>query len=273
MSVIGSNAALWAGWFTDGTYNTGYSQPARWALEGAEPGEATSTDCSALTALAWNRGGVQPPFPHSTWTGSIREEAEARGFAVLDWDEVGADPYSLMPGDAVLSEAASGGVGHVAVYIGGDVLAEAWIAETGDIDGAPGDQTGGETRQIAYSAHPYTVSGRWTYVLRPVDPAVAPTPEPAPTTPATPAPTYTGDDDMFLLRDVNDQANGWLISGTSALPIGWDDRKAFLDAGLREVSVPYPTVERIVSRVHDALGQERADLKAIAGARGEKVFD
>lgn len=171
--------------------NIGYSQPGRWNLY---PGG--STDCSALVADAYNHGGATPQFPRDTWTGNLRAYAAERGFTVLDW----TPPAALAPGDALLSEASSGGVGHVAIYTGDDCLREAWISETGDIDGAPGDQTDAETRTVAYSTHPHTLSGAWTHILRP------------PSGYTTPTPTIEGEDLMN-----NDQLTqlmnaAWLIN-------------------------------------------------------------
>ena len=52
-------------------------------------------------------------------------------------------------------------------------------------DDGPGDDTGGETRALPFSSHPYTVRGLWTHVLRPPalgaeDQAAEPTPIPTP---------------------------------------------------------------------------------------------
>lgn len=137
-------------------WTLGYSQPDRLNIQ-----NGGNCDCSSLAAWAYNQGGAS--FAPNTSTHNMRARAAAQGFSVIPWHP-GA---GLLPGDALLSEAASGGVGHVAIYTGGDALREAWISETGDIDGAPGDQTGGETRTLAYSGHPYTTGGNWTHILRP----------------------------------------------------------------------------------------------------------
>lgn len=179
MSVLGENAARWMAWLTSkgGPFDVGYSQPRRFSPEIhaaiAAGGGVADMDCSSGVALAYNAGGMSPPFPEdgTTWTGSLRELAGARGFTVMDWGEVGPHAENLLPGDLLLSERDSGGVGHVAMALWGDAVGEAWIDSRGsdgwdDPDEPIGDQTGGETRQIAYTSHPYTVSGRWTHVLR-----------------------------------------------------------------------------------------------------------
>ena len=102
----------------------------------------------------------------------MRAGLEAVGWAVIPYAATGGDADNLYPGDLILSEAASGGVGHVAAYTGNDTVAELWIDGQGDImgsaegDGA-GDDTGGESRVIDFYAHPYTARGLWTHVLRP----------------------------------------------------------------------------------------------------------
>lgn len=135
-----------------------------------------SADCSSLAAGAVSYGlhhtyGV--PWGHKAllepndfWTGNLRAGMEARGFEEVNWpDEAMTPDGGFRMGDIVLSAANEGGVGHVIVIVedGYDPLeSEAWIAETGDIYGAPGDQTGQETRTDRYSSHPYTQRGAWT---------------------------------------------------------------------------------------------------------------
>ena len=135
-----------------------------------------SADCSSLAAGAVSYGlhhtyGV--PWGHKAlleindfWTGNLRAGMEARGFEEVNWPDENLTPDGgFRMGDIVLSAANEGGVGHVIVIVedGYDPLeSEAWIAETGDIYGAPGDQTGQETRTDRYSSHPYTQRGAWT---------------------------------------------------------------------------------------------------------------
>ena len=166
----------------------GYSQPHRYDVRRTRgvtaPGFVFECDCSSLTLEACIQAGV--PVGAATYTGDMRGELAAAGWAVIPYAAVGADPDNLCTGDLALSEAATGGVGHVAGVIGPDLLAEAWIDGHGDIMGSadgdgPGDDTGGETRAIAFSSHPYTVRGLWTHILRPpaldaADQAAEPTP-------------------------------------------------------------------------------------------------
>ena len=168
----------------------GYSQPNRLDIartRGIEsPGFQAEADCSSLAIEAARQAGI--PTGSASYTGDMRAGLEAAGWAVIPYALTGGNADNLYTGDLVLSEAASGGVGHVAVYIGGDRLAEAWIDSTGDIGGSawgdgPGDDNNGETRVISFYAHPYTVGGRWTHVLRPPASDTTTTAAPAATTP------------------------------------------------------------------------------------------
>ena len=191
-------------------WSLGYSQPNRLSIW--DGGEA---DCSSLVAWAYNRGGARPRFPSSTWTGSIRAEAAARDFTVLPWSR----GMGLVAGDALLSEMASGGVGHVALFTGGDALREAWINEVGQIvGGRSGDQTGGETRTVSYASHPYTTSARWTHVLRPPS---------TPTTTATAA-TITQEDSDMTPDQATQLANvAYLVNGPIADAVGRIEQRTY----------------------------------------------
>lgn len=169
----------------------GYSQPNRWtAYEACDwagwlkgPGE---TDCSALVAGCYNHGfherlkeDERPAyFPRSTWTGSLKAECLARGFADIGDSWTGNTPDGgFQVGDLLLLEP-----GHVAMCVrdtpGGafnpdnPMVAEAWIDRVDDImgaagdDGSPADDTGGETRLIRYLDHPYTQAAKWSTCLR-----------------------------------------------------------------------------------------------------------
>lgn len=135
-----------------------------------------NADCSSLAAGSISYGlhhtyGV--PWGHKAllepndfWTGNLRSGMEARGFDEVPWADENLTPDGgFRVGDIVLSAANEGGVGHV-IVIDEDGYAplesEAWIAETGDIYGELGDQTGQETRTARYSEHPYTLRGAWT---------------------------------------------------------------------------------------------------------------
>lgn len=172
--------------------DVGYSQPNRWsirALSGqSAPGARAEADCSSMVATAADDVGL--PTGGATYTGDMRSALVSAGWGCLPWAATGGDSANLYTGDVLLSEAASGGVGHVAVYVGEDRICEAWIDGTGDIGGSawgdgPGD-SGGETRCVSFYAHPYTARGLWTHVLRPPeDPTTsASTPEGAGSAPA-----------------------------------------------------------------------------------------
>lgn len=163
-------------------HNVGYSQGEdrrSWYANADAHGRVSSpqsADCSSLVAGSISYGlhhacGV--PWGHKAllepndfWTGNLRAGMEARGFEEVNWADENLTPDGgFQVGDIVLSAGNEGGVGHVIVIVenGYDPLeSEAWIAETGDIYGERGDQTGQETRTARYSEHPYTQRGVWT---------------------------------------------------------------------------------------------------------------
>jgi len=206
MTTKGEALASWMTYYTT-VADVGYSQPNRQsinALTEPVPGVVAEADCSSSTLAAARRAGL--PTGYATYTGDMRAGLEAVGWAVIPYAQTGGDADNLYPGDLLLSEAASGGVGHVAAYTGNDTVAELWIDGHGDImgsaegDGA-GDDTGGESRVINLYAHPYTVRGLWTHVLRP--PAEAADGTTSTTSGAAPAhaaitPDLIGDD-MYII--------------------------------------------------------------------------
>lgn len=152
----------------------GYSQPNRLDILRTRgintPEFQAEADCSSLALEAARQAGIHTGT--ASYTGDMRAGLAAVGWTAIPYAQTGGSTANLYTGDLILSETASGGVGHVAVYIGDDRLAEAWIDSTGDIGGrawgdGPGDDNAGETRVINFYAHPYTVSDRWTHVLRP----------------------------------------------------------------------------------------------------------
>lgn len=172
MTTTGEALASWMTYFAT-VADVGYSQPNRHSIDALTepvPGAVAEADCSSSTLAAARRAGL--PTGTASYTGDMRAGLEAVGWAVIPYAQTGGDADNLYPGDLLLSEAASGGVGHVAAYTGDDTVAELWIDGHGDImgsaegDGA-GDDTGGESRVINFYAHPYTVRGLWTHVLRP----------------------------------------------------------------------------------------------------------
>lgn len=209
---VGSVAAAQARYICD-VADVGYSQPDRrtWYANADEAGYVTTpqnADCSSLVCGSICFGlhvtyGVpwgHPALPEidGLWTGNMRQGLEARGYREAHWDDSNLYPDGgFQIGDVVLSAGPEGGAGHVIIITdpAADYLSEAWIAEDGSIDGYAGDSTGGETRSVPYSSHPYTVTGKWTSCHRFDDslflsqwpefaggstPAPAPAPAPAP---------------------------------------------------------------------------------------------
>ena len=205
MTTKGDELADWMTYYTTGA-DVGYSQPNRQsinALTSQVPGAVAEADCSSSVLAAARRAGL--PTGSASYTGDMRAGLEAVGWAVIPYAQTGGDADNLYPGDLLLSEAASGGVGHVAAYTGNDTVAELWIDGHGDIMGSaegdgPGDDTGGESRVINFYAHPYTARGLWTHVLRP--PAEPADDDTSTTSGAAPAPATTTDligDDMYII--------------------------------------------------------------------------
>lgn len=171
----------------------GYSQPNRWSAYDASdwqgwlkgPGEM---DCSAGVAGAYNIAfheclgeGVRPAlFPRSTWTESLRQEGQARGFEDIGDSWTGSTPDGgFAVGDLLLRTTGEGG--HVAMVVRDEddsfdpwnpLVAEAWIDSAGSIygsdggDGSAADDSGGESRLVRYGSHPLTVSASWSTCLR-----------------------------------------------------------------------------------------------------------
>lgn len=205
MTTKGDELASWMTYYTT-VADVGYSQPHRQSINSLTaqvPGAVAEADCSSSTLAAARRAGL--PTGVASYTGDMREGLEAVGWAVIPYAQTGGDADNLYPGDLLLSEAASGGVGHVAAYTGNDTVAELWIDGHGDIMGSadgdgPGDDTGGESRVINFYAHPYTIRGLWTHVLRP--PAEPADDDTSTTSGAAPAPATTTDligDDMYII--------------------------------------------------------------------------
>lgn len=206
MTTKGEELASWMTYYTT-VADVGYSQPNRQSINALTepiPGAVAEADCSSSTLAAARRAGL--PTGYASYTGDMRAGLADVGWAVIPYAQTGGDADNLYPGDLLLSEAASGGVGHVAAYIGNDTVAELWIDGQGDImgsaegDGA-GDDTGGESRVVGFYAHPYTVRGLWTHVLRP--PAEAADDTTSTTSGAAPAhaaiTTDTIGDDMYII--------------------------------------------------------------------------
>ena len=129
----------------------GYSQTRRW------PSQGTDFDCSSLMYEAAHHAGydvtVGPSGTH--YTGSMLADFKKAGFTAVPFDGNLSD---LEPGDILLNVAA-----HTEMYIGDGKFVGAHIAETGGVDGKPGDQTGNEISVCPA----YVYSDGWDYVLVP----------------------------------------------------------------------------------------------------------
>lgn len=127
----------------------GYSQYRRW------PDEGTDFDCSSLMYECAYFAGYDLSREDPRYTGSMLEDFTAAGFTATPFDGNLSD---LEPGDILLNV-----VHHTEMYIGDGKFAGAHIAETGDIDGEPGDQTGNEIS----ICDAYIYWDGWDYVLEP----------------------------------------------------------------------------------------------------------
>lgn len=232
----------------------GYDQANRLTFKRtiADHDVASDIDCSALAAGVYNLAGITPPFPDSTWTGSIRDLSVARGFAALSW----GPSYHPAAGDLVLSEEASGGLGHVAIITGANTLVEAVSDERGEITGGmPGDQTGGEVWETSYSGHYMTRTRRWTHIL--VPPAVAATET---TT------TNETEDDMLIVSRTGDET-GFLLNGLSFKQITYAQAQALSAIGIRQVHASPEQVMAIMEAVHESADDNATTAQAYANAR------
>ena len=114
----------------------GYSQYNRWGPDY----DCSSFVCSALLAAGFPNSGA-------TWTGNMKSLLKKIGFV---WHK-GTD--GLQRGDIMLVH--SNLRQHTEIYIGDNMLVGAHIAETGDIDGVTGDQTGNEISVTSYYNAPW----------------------------------------------------------------------------------------------------------------------
>lgn len=144
----------------------GYSQYRRW------PWEGTDFDCSSL--MYWSAHEAGYDVPTSGYTGTMLADFTNAGFTAVPYD---GNIWDCDPGDILLAH--NDGRQHTEMYVGDGNNVGAHIAETGDIDGAPGDQTGNEI-----SVAPNW--GWWDWVLIPPEswdggePTPTPTPTPSP---------------------------------------------------------------------------------------------
>jgi hypothetical protein len=134
---------------TCAVYSCGYSQEDRKdiSIERLKNGTA-ETDCSAGVSWWLYKGGLLDENPWF-YTAIEIDYLVSKGFTLM--------PATVAPrrNDVLWRQ------GHTAIYIGDGMQAEALWSEDHSYDGAPGDQTGGETLVREYPA------GGWTYILRP----------------------------------------------------------------------------------------------------------
>lgn len=280
MTTKGDELASWMTYYTT-VADVGYSQPHRQSINSLTaqvPGAVAEADCSSSTLAAARRAGL--PTGAASYTGDMREGLEAVGWAVIPYAQTGGDADNLYPGDLLLSEAASGGVGHVAAYTGNDTVAELWIDGHGDIMGSaegdgPGDDTGGESRVINFYSHPYTIRGLWTHVLRP--PAEPADDDTSTTSGAAPAPATTTDligDDMYIIctrTPWGDWAYALIhttIGGARAVDDTYDERTSY-EQMLGEAKVVDWDFYNLL--VRQAWERHNATLDAIRGGVREDV--
>ena len=163
----------------------GYSWADRWNVD---------RDCSSLMYDSADAGGypVGRGVDKVRYTGTMLEDFTAVGFEAIPFYNVGLD--GLIRGDILLNVEH-----HTEMYIGDGLMVGAHIAETGDVYGEPGDQTGNE---ISIGGA-YIYWDGWDYVLRPPadsEPEPEPEPEQIPGKPVN-------DADMWYRAHVQDL--GW----------------------------------------------------------------
>lgn len=122
----------------------GYSQTDRWNIR-----DGGNADCSSLVIWCLREAGFDTG--DATYTGNMSRNLTARGWKRL------APTVIKQAGDILLNDAC-----HVAVYIGGNQLAQASISENNTISGMGGDQTGRETNISTYYDYPWNAVLRYT---------------------------------------------------------------------------------------------------------------
>ena len=114
----------------------GYSQYNRWGPDY----DCSSFVCSSLLAAGFPNSGA-------TWTGNMKAMLKKIGFV---WHKGTA---GIQRGDIMLVH--NDLRQHTEIYLGDNMLVGAHIAETGDIDGQTGDQTGNEISVTTYYNAPW----------------------------------------------------------------------------------------------------------------------
>ena len=117
--------------------------------------EGPDYDCSSLVIAAYKQAGI--PL-RCTYTGNMRADMLANGFADVTGEVNLLTGAGMQPGDVLLNEA-----NHTAMYVGEGVLVRAGSNETGGITGGvPGDQTGREICRKPYYNYPWDVVLRYS---------------------------------------------------------------------------------------------------------------
>lgn len=126
----------------------GYSQVRRW------PSEGTDFDCASLMYQCAKDAGYNVRTGVGKYTGTMKVDFKNAGFSAIRFTKLS----DLRRGDILLNVK-----DHTEMYIGGGKFVGAHIAETGGVDGQPGDQTGKEISVC----DAYVLSSGWDWVLRP----------------------------------------------------------------------------------------------------------
>lgn len=142
MSMIDTFIARMRYWCTQA--KLGYSQSDRWNFNP----DGGNCDCSSLVIHCLQEAGFDTG--QATYTGNLSAQLTVRGWIRLP------NNGRPQPGDILLNDA-----DHVAVYLGYGRLAQASQSEYDSADGAPGDQTGGETNVTYYYNYPWDCYLRW----------------------------------------------------------------------------------------------------------------
>lgn len=124
----------------------GYSQSRRWGPD---------YDCSSLMYECARFAGYKINEDDPRYTGTMLKDFKAVGFKAIPFD---GNLNDLEPGDILLNVR-----NHTEMYIGNGKFVGAHIAETGGVDGKPGDQTGNEISVC----NAYIYPDGWDYVLEP----------------------------------------------------------------------------------------------------------
>ena len=190
----------------------GYSQGSRWGIydetwtiDGRDYVIGVGDhDCSSGDTTAWRVAFQHTPYVGSldgaTFTGDMKAAFLSTG--LFRW--YGINEFSAQTGDLYLNEGC-----HTAMCIDGspdnDILAEFSIAETGDIYGEQGDQTGWESHIQPYYSYPWDGILHWIgETVFDDEPQPEPTPKPKPKRVPARYLAMVDDEWLPLMRDKHD---------------------------------------------------------------------